>query len=139
MALVMLVGVNVFPSALVGIWLQSRVKVAVPAGTPVGCALCRSALYVSVVEELVSVTIVLVDESSSWNCCSIRMFFPRLGPVCATMAKVESEGGQAPASRYGPAVVRSIVSPPTVKFSNRLPEVCPVGENSGGGVICTED
>src|SRR5579884_3200317 len=39
---------------------QSSVSAAVPAGTPVGCRSCRSAMYVSVVDVLVSATVVLL-------------------------------------------------------------------------------
>jgi hypothetical protein len=60
----MFVVTNGCPRALVVIMPQSSMMAALPVGTPVGIAECRFAVYVSVVDEFVSLTVVLVDGPS---------------------------------------------------------------------------
>src|SRR6185312_1178254 len=87
--------VSVVPSAFVLSVLQSSVRSALPAGTPVGCRLWRSAVYVSVVDVLVIVTVVFDDDESSSNDCSIRILLspaPTVVPVWTAKAKVLFDG-----------------------------------------------
>src|SRR6188768_3945736 len=87
----MLVATKGWPSALVVIVAQSSVMAAVPAGTPVGIAVCRFAVYVSVVDEFVSVMVVLL-----------------LGPSLPPHAIIEDEAASAAPSRIVTCLIEEL-------------------------------